>query len=132
VRHEVEGDEIVIEVPGDLHGKVTSDRFSVQMPPNARLAGLVRKVAGGGEGQPVVPLVFAEVKLPAARAGATPRLRTRLPGSHWVFLWDRRRQTGYLLATPRTVERAELRFRVEWPGVRVASPRPAGPGEGGS
>ena len=50
----------------------------------------------------------------------TPRLRSRLPASHWVFLWDARRKTGYLLATPRDLDAGELRFRVEWPALTAA------------
>ena len=62
-----------------------------------------------------MPLVFAEVHLPRARAGQTPRLRSRLPSSHWVFCWDDRRRCGYLLATPAAAAtRGELRFHVDW------------------
>ena len=65
-------------------------------------------------------MVFAEVYLPRAKAGLTPRLRSRLPSGNWVFLWDARRKTGYLLATPRDLDAGELRFRVDWPALTVA------------
>jgi hypothetical protein len=83
------------------------------MAANARLAGLVRKHKDE-DGKPLVPLVFAEVHLPQARAGMTPRLSSRLPSSHYVFCWDARRRSGYLLITPRAQDDEELRFHVHW------------------
>lgn len=124
VRHSVEGNTIVVELPGSLHDRVRTDRYQVQVPPNARLAGLVRKT-GDDAGQPLVPFVFAEVRLPGAPAG-TPRLRSRLPSTHWAFLWDARRQTGYLLATPRSLDRGELRFRIDWPDSVIRAANKAG------
>lgn len=119
VRHEVERNEIVVSLPGDLHEQVTSDRYRVRLPPNGRLAGLLRKT-GDEKDAPIVPMVFAEVPLPKVRDGATPRLRSRMPASQWVWLWDARRKTGYLLAMPRSFERGQLRFRVDSSGVRIA------------
>src|SRR5205823_873070 len=78
VRHEVLGNTIVIELPSELHGKVTCARYQVEMPPNSRLAGLVRKPRQV-DVQPLVPLLFAEVHLPRARPGLTPKLRSRGP-----------------------------------------------------
>ncbi len=118
VRHVVTGNTILIELPDELHGTVSSARYQVRMAPNSRLAGLVRK-SEQGEAQPLVPLVFAEVYLPRARPGLTPRLRTKLPESNWVFLWDARRRTGYLLATPRARDHGALRFGVDWYGETV-------------
>jgi hypothetical protein len=118
VKHEVAGSSIVVELPGELHGKVRTAKYQVRMAPNARLAGLVRKIPQE-ETHPLVPLVFAEVHLPRVRLGQTPRLRTRLPESNWVFLWDARRRTGYLLAAPRARDHEALRFRVEWPGRSI-------------
>ena len=83
--------------------------YHTQMSPNARLAGLVRK-AGTEDGKPLVPFVFAEVHLPNARPGQTPTLHGRLPSSHWVFCWDERRRTGYLLATPRSQDTESCGF----------------------
>ncbi len=128
VRHAVAGNTIVIEIPHELHGKVSCARYEVRMPPNSRLAGLVRRPRQESV-QPLVPLLFAEVHLPRARAGLTPRLRSRLPASQWVFVWDQRRRTGYLLAlAPRQGD--EVRFRVEWPGASMAERRRGS--EGGS
>jgi hypothetical protein len=123
VRHRVEGNALVLEVPGRPHERVTTRRYQVEMPPNARLAGLVRK-APGPDARPLVPFVFAEVSLPRGRPGAAPRLRSRLPSSHWVFLWDERRRCGYLLATPRLRDGQELRFHVEWPAAEVVDRAP--------
>jgi hypothetical protein len=113
VRHEVQGNTIVVSLPERAHDKVTSNKFQVQMPPNARLAGLIRKEGDESE-KPLVPFVFAEVSLPQAPAGRVPELRSRLPGSHYVFCWDERRRTGYLLVTPRARDEKELRFHVAW------------------
>jgi hypothetical protein len=114
VRHEVLGNTIHIELPGEWHGKVNCARYQARMPPNSRLAGLVRRPRQE-EAHPLVPLLFAEVHLPKARAGLTPRLRSRVPSSRWVFVWDGRRRTGYLLVMAPRWASGELRFRVEWP-----------------
>ncbi|HZT79673.1 MAG TPA: C25 family cysteine peptidase, partial [Gemmataceae bacterium] len=125
VEHEVRGNTIVVSLPGDRLDKVRSAKYQAQVPANGRLAGLVRKT-GEKDVNPLVPLVFTEVRLPKAPPGRTPKLRTRLPESNWVFLWDARRRTGYLLATPRARDTGELRFRVEWQPVEtVGAPRPA-------
>src|SRR5262249_7268705 len=119
VTHEVVGNDILLTLPAELHDKVTSGRYRVGMPPNGRLAGLIRKT-GEEDNAPVVPMVFAEVALPQVRPGATRGLRTRWRASQWVFLWDARRQTGYLLATPKVGEAKQLRFAVEWTSLRMA------------
>jgi hypothetical protein len=118
VRITVDDSDIWLSLPSARHEAVKSDRYSVHMPPNGRLAGLIRKTDDEHD-TPVVPMVFAEVALPHAKAGATPTLKSRMPSSHWVFLWDARRKTGYLLVLPRTHERAEVRFRVEWSAVHI-------------
>lgn len=119
VRHTVRGKMITLSLPPEPLDKVKSARFQAQMPPNARLAGLVRK-EGDADGQPLVPFVFAEVYLPKGPPGAAPILTSRLPSSHWVFCWDGRRRCGYLLATPRDSDREELRFHVEWQTEQMA------------
>jgi hypothetical protein len=120
VRHQVVGNTIHIEVPAEKHDKVitvkgdsTTPSYQVRMPANARLAGLLRKTKDE-DGQPLVPFLFAEVHLPRAKLGLTPILRSRLPESSWVFNWDERRRTGYLLLLPGLKEPREIRFHVEW------------------
>jgi hypothetical protein len=113
VRREVHGSTIHLTMPPEPHDKVKSAKFQAQMAPNARLAGLVRK-EGDADGQPLVPLVFAEVYLPKAPPGATPVLHSKLPTGNYVFNWDARRRCGYLLAEPRSRDTEELKFRVEW------------------
>ncbi len=113
VRHEVHGNTIIVSLPERAHDRVESDKFRVAMPPNARLAGLIRKEEDDAQ-RPLVPFVFAEVALPQAPAGRVPELHAKLPGSHYVFCWDERRRTGYLLVTPRARDEKELRFRVSW------------------
>jgi hypothetical protein len=113
VKHEVQGNSIVVSLPEKKHDKVASNKFQVEMPPNARLAGLIRKEADDAE-RPLVPFVFAEVSLPKAPAGRVPELHSKLPASHYVFCWDERRRTGYLLVTPRARDERELRFSVSW------------------
>jgi hypothetical protein len=88
-------------------------KYQVQMPPNGRLAGLMHRDEYE-DGQPLVPFVFAEVPLPNALAGKTPRLQSRLPSSHYVFCWDGHRNTGYLLVEPRSGDQGELRFHIHW------------------
>jgi hypothetical protein len=119
VRHEVHGDTIVLALPEKAHEKVSTHlagidkRYQVQMPPNGRLAGLVHK-DDYEDGQPLVPFVFAEVRLPNAPTGKTPRLQSRVPSSHYVFCWDERRNTGYLLLEPRAGDKDDVRFHVHW------------------
>ena len=43
-----------------------------------------------------------------------PELHGKLASSHYVFCWDERRRTGYLLVAPHTTEEQELRFHVSW------------------
>jgi hypothetical protein len=59
---------------------------------------------------------FAEVRLPKAPPGKRPHLMTKLPEKQWVFVWDARRKTGYILVTPRTKDTREIRFKVNWEG----------------
>lgn len=113
VRHHVKGNTIHLELPVEAHAKATSARFKAQMLPNGRLAGLISKQIEDDR-QRLVPFVFAEVALPRAPEGKTPRLHGKLPSSRWVFCWDSRRRTGYLLVIPRTTDNDEIRFQVEW------------------
>jgi hypothetical protein len=113
VRHAVHGNTITMELPREPHDKAVTAKYSAQILPNGRLAGLVGK-APDGDCKRMLSLVFAEVRLPHAMSGKTPRLHSRLPSSRYVFCWDERRRTGYLLLTPRTGDQGELRFHVTW------------------
>jgi hypothetical protein len=108
VRHRMEGRDLLIQVPERAYSRQTVGRYQARLWPNGRLAGLIRPE---GDSRRLVPLVFAEVPLAGARPGKPPVLRTRLPGSRWVFCWDDRRAVGYLLVLPREGER-DIRFRV--------------------
>jgi hypothetical protein len=113
VQHEVQGNTIVLKLPPEHQDRVTTAKYQVEMYPNGRLAGLCRK-EDNEEGMPLVPFVFAEVSLPRGRADQVPELHSRLPASHWVFSWDARRRSGYLIAVPRNRDNEELRFTVHW------------------
>ena len=113
VRHEVHGNTITLRLPPDSYRKTVTAKYQVELTPNARLAGLVKKEKGD-DGQPLIPLVFAEIPLPRAPSDLTPRLHSKLPSTSYVFCWDARRRCGYLLVEPRTIEEQELRFSVDW------------------
>jgi hypothetical protein len=112
VKPHVRGNTIVITLPDTAYRKVVTTKYQTEMRPNARMAGLLRR--GEDDGRYLVPFVFAEVRLRKAPPGKRPRLHSRIPGRHWVFCWDARRQCGYLLVTPRKKDCEELRFRVKW------------------
>lgn len=114
VRHEVRGRAIILTIPGPGERVVAAGAYEAVMPGNGRLAGLADRPAGSGQARRLVPLVFAEVYLPRARAGRTPRLRSRVPSSRWVFCWDERRRIGYLLVEPRARDGGEIRMYVDY------------------
>jgi hypothetical protein len=116
VRHEVQGDTIVLHLPSEKHEPVTSNKYRTEIMPNARLAGLLRKEKGS-DSLALAPLLFAEVHLPNAEPGLVPRLHSKLPDDRYVFCWDGRRGCGYLLVTPGTQAEKDLRFRVRWQPV---------------
>jgi hypothetical protein len=121
VAHTVKGDTIVVEVPDAQPEKVKSGKYQVSMPTNARLAGLLKKDKEE-DGKPLVPFLFAEVRLPRAKAGLVPQLSSRLPSANWVFNWDARRGVGFLLLEPRSKDEREFRFRVKWETAAVSEP----------
>jgi hypothetical protein len=114
VHHRVEGNTVIVELPKDALSKVYSAKYQAQMFPNGRLGGLLRKDGHEDEGQPLVPFVFAEVHFPKAPSGKAPQLKSKLPSSCWVFCWDARRQSGYVLVAPRRGDQGEVRFSVTW------------------
>jgi hypothetical protein len=124
VHHQVSGNTIVLDTPSETHGIVRSTKYQVEMLPNARLAGLIRKEKDE-DAQPLVPFFFAEVRLPKGKPGQVPILHSKLPTNRYVFCWDERRQSGYLLVMPRANEEQELRFHVEWVSADIVSNRAA-------
>jgi hypothetical protein len=118
VHHKVQGNTIVVTLPDTAHEQSASNKYKAHILPNQRLAGLVTKNLDDGR-QRLVPFVFAEVHLPKAPFGKIPQLRSRLPSTHWVFCWDKRRQCGYLLLTPRAKDKDEIRFHIQWDNPAV-------------
>ena len=43
-----------------------------------------------------------------------PHLSSKLRDKNWVFLWDARREAGYLLVVPPLQGRDFIRFEVQW------------------
>jgi hypothetical protein len=119
VRAEISGNYITLSLPPGSHEKVTTTRYQVEMLPNARLAGLLRKEKED-DGQPLVPFLFAEVQLPRPRPGCAPKLSSKVASSRWVFVYDERRNAGYLLVTSQPTDAKEMRFHVEWQPVGSA------------
>jgi hypothetical protein len=115
VRHKVRGTTITFSLPKEKYERVTKSRFTAQSWPNSRLAGLLTE-SGEEDTRRMVPFLLAEVHLPPPVPGQTPRLHSKLRDKNWVFLWDARRQTGYLLVIPPSQERATLRFDIQWEG----------------
>ena len=115
VSHELHGNTLVVKLPGETYEKVKVGKYEAEMRPNARLAGLLRMSAENEDLKQLVPFVFAEVRLPKAVPGKKPHLTSKISSKQWVFVWDERRKTGYLLVTPRK-DKQELRFRVDWEG----------------
>jgi hypothetical protein len=113
----VRDNTLVISLPEATYDKVTVGKYEARMLPNARLAGLLTMSPTDEDGRVMVPFVFTEVRLPQAPLGQAPRLHGHVPERNWVFCWDARRRTGYLLVTPRPKDQSELRFRIEWEKV---------------
>jgi hypothetical protein len=129
IHHELQAKTVVITVPEEKYPRVSTGKFSAQMPPNARLAGLLTPDAEE-EARRMVPFVFVEVPLPYGPREQTPRLRSRIPERNWVFCWDGRRRCGYLLVLPRSRDANELRFRIEWEPEQGSEVRGQGSGSG--
>jgi hypothetical protein len=113
VCYTVRGNTVIVAFPDMSYEAALSGRFLAQLLPNARAAGLVYKTRAG-EPATLVPLVFGEIHLPDGPPGTSPVLQSRLPARRWVFCWDPRRHSGYLLASPRASDCRELRFHVKW------------------
>jgi hypothetical protein len=113
VHHEVRGNSIVLFQPEEAYDRVAVRQYRSHMLPNARMAGLLQKDATSPERR-LAPLLFAEVSLPKAPNGKVPQLHSRLPSDRYVFCWDPRRRSGYLLAAPRAKDTGDLHFQVRW------------------
>ncbi|MFO0966262.1 MAG: hypothetical protein U0793_11855 [Gemmataceae bacterium] len=114
VTHAVKGSSILIHIPVGKYPRLKSERYEVELTPNARLGGLLQKK--DDDRQELIPLVFREVHLPDVLNDVRPTLKSKLPRKSWVFLWDPRRRTGYLLVRPNPGQR-ELRFDVAASGT---------------
>lgn len=112
LKHSVSGDTITLALPQASYEEVQRPPYRAKLWPNGRLAGLITR--GEEDDKRLVPFAFAEIHLPNAPGGKAPRLTSRLPESRWVFQWDGRRRTGYLLVAPGPREGQDLRFRVAW------------------
>jgi hypothetical protein len=123
VHQTVQGHTIVITLPDARYRKAISNQYQAEMSPNGRLAGLITLDEDEENVKHLVPFIFAEIQLPKAPAEKTPRLRSRLPESRWVFNWDARRKCGYLLFMPRAKDQGELRFNVDWHDETVDEPK---------
>jgi hypothetical protein len=115
VSHEFRGGSLIVNLPRDSYDKVKVGKYEAEMHPNARLAGLLRLSTDNEDLRQLVPFVFAEVRLADAPPGKKPHLTSRVSQRQWVFVWDPRRKSGYLLITPRK-EREELHFKISWEG----------------
>lgn len=112
IRQQVKGNTILLSLPPRAYDVVHVDRFTAEMMPNARLAGLL--TPDGEDSKRLVPFLFSEVPLPQVPAGKSPILSSRLPERNYVSVWDSRRRTVYILAVPRVKDSEEVRFRVAW------------------
>jgi hypothetical protein len=113
ITHKLHGHTLTISLPQERHAKVETAHYQTQIQADARLAGLLAKTKGD-EKHPLIPLIFREIHFPKAPADKTPYLHGRVPASNWVFTYDARRRTGYLLIRPRAQDVEEIRFTVEW------------------
>ena len=109
VRADVRGNSIIVALPETYYEKIRTNQYVAQPRPNTCVAGLVDQDPENEKTKTLVPFVFSEVAIPKAPPNLTPRLRSRLPSSHYVFCWDARRRCGYLLVTPRPHDEHELR-----------------------
>jgi hypothetical protein len=104
---------ITITFPEKRYPATEVGVYRAEMWPGGRLAGLF--TADGEDNRRLAPLAFAEVSIPNASANKSPRLSSKVPARNWVFRWDARRRTGYLLMIPREKDTAAaVEFRVHW------------------
>ncbi len=113
VGHEVKDGLVVLARPEEMYERMKTENHIARTWPNARLAGLVTK-PDKDEDRRLIPLLFAEVKLTPPVAGRVPRLVGRVPTHNYAFVWDARRECGYLLVVPPARETGALKFEVRW------------------
>jgi hypothetical protein len=114
VTHRVKEDVVVLTRPDEMYERMKTEKHLARSWPNGRLAGLVTK-AGENEDHNLIPMLFAEVRLKPPAAGRVPRLvGSRVATNNYVFVWDARREAGYLLVVPPARERGDLKFEVRW------------------
>jgi Peptidase family C25 len=113
VRHEVKDGVLVIVRPEAMYEKMKTENHVGTIWPNSRLAGLVTKAEKDADHR-LIPLLFAEVKLSPPAAGRVPSLVGRVPANSYAFVWDARRESGYLLVVPPTRQSSDLKFEVRW------------------
>ena len=109
---EVVKDRITLTLPEKRYPPTEVAPYKAEMWPGGRLAGLF--TTNDEDARLLAPLAFAEVALPLAKDGHTPRLTSKVPGRNWVFRWDARRRVGYLLVAPREKDADGIEFRVKW------------------
>ena len=111
VRATVRDRRITLTIPEKPYDEVSTEQYVARQFPNGRLAGYLTKSASDDRKR-LVPLLFAEVRLPGG-GEKIPRLQSKMPQNNWIFTWDARRQSGYLLVLPRSKDRGEIHFDVE-------------------
>lgn len=103
---------ITLQLPERRYPNTNRAPYKAEMWPGGRLAGLITPEAD--DVRRLAPMAFAEVRLTGGRDGEVPRLSSKLPEKNWVFQWDARLGTGYLLAMPRAKDTDTITFRVKW------------------
>jgi hypothetical protein len=112
VRHQVKDDTIIVTRPPDMYDRINTEKHTARSWPNGRLAGLVTRP--DEDDRELVPFLFAEVRLSPPAPGRVPKLQSQVRASNYVFVWDARRGSGYLIVIPPARERGELKFEVRW------------------
>jgi hypothetical protein len=112
VRHQVKDDTIIVTRPPDMYDRINTEKHTARSWPNGRLAGLVTRP--DEDDRQLVPFLFAEVRLSPPAPGRVPKLQSQVRASNYVFVWDGRRGSGYLIVIPPASQRGELKFEVRW------------------
>jgi hypothetical protein len=113
VRHSVRDGAITLTRPKEMYERINTEKHTARSWPNGRLAGLVTPTGEVDERQ-LVPFLFAEVHLTPPAPGRVPHLDSRVPERNYVFVWDGRRDCGYLLVIPPARLTGALKFEVSW------------------